>query len=270
MEQFSYPPRYIILADVLRRRILDGEFKPGDRLPSESELCSANGVSRGTVVRAIEKLVADEIIHRRQGIGSFVSRPSLQRQSGKLLSFTQSASAKGLKSQQVLLAFKQASQGRARQFHCDTPAIYIERLRNIEGVPYAVHRSIIPQTVANNLKPFGEFGEELRNDPDFSLYKSLETGGFKVVEAHERISSRLAGPEDAEHLQVEEITPVMVIFRRSYDATGLLVEAVEAVYLSEFYSYDVRLVESHSVDVEPTGMHSRYPVGKLSKKEGEN
>ena len=259
MEQLAYAPRYIVLADVLRRRIQDGEFKPGDRFPSEAELCSANGVSRGTVVRAIEKLVADGIIHRRQGVGSFVARPSLHRQSGKLQSFTQSAFAKGLKSQQALIAFGRASNERARQFQCDTPAVYLERLRSIEGVPCAVHRSIIPETVASKLEALGDFGEVQRNDPDFSLYRSLEAGGFKVVEAQERISSRLAGHEDAEHLRVEETAPVMVIFRRSYDATGRLVEAVEAVYLSEYYSYDVRLVASPGAGAEPSGMHLRSP-----------
>lgn len=259
MEQLAYAPRYIVLADVLRRRIQDGEFQPGDRFPSEAELCSANGVSRGTVVRAIEKLVADGIIHRRQGVGSFVARPSLHRQSGKLQSFSQSASAKGLKSQQALIALGRASHERARQFQCGTPAVYLDRLRSIEGVPCAVHRSVIPETVASKLEALGDFGEVQRIDPDFSLYRSLEAGGFKVVEAQERISSRLAGREDAEHLKVEETAPVMVIFRRSYDAAGRLIEAAEAVYLSEYYSYDVRLVASPGAGAEPSGLHLRSP-----------
>ena len=251
MEQYAHAPRYIVLADMLRRRIEAGEFRPGERVPSEAELASANGVSRGTVVRAIEKLVSDGIIHRRQGVGSFVARPSLHRQPGKLLSFSRSASARGLTSQQELIAFGPASPERARQFRCDAPAVYLDRLRSVDGVPCAVHRSIIPMAVASRLDALCDSGEALRSAPDFSLYAALEAGGFRVVEAMERISARLAGGEDGRHLGVEASSPVMAVFRRSYDATGRLVEAVEAVYLGEYYSYDVRLVAPPGVVPEP-------------------
>ncbi len=263
MERLAHAPRYLVLADELRRRIRDGEFKPGDRLPSESQLCLANGVSRGTVVRAIEKLVADGIVHRRQGVGTFVARPSLHRQSGKLLSFSRSASAEGLKAQQSLIAFGRASGDRARQFRCDLPAVFLDRLRSVEGAPCAVHRSIIPWAVASKVKALGDFGDAVRSDPVFSLYAALDEAGFEVVEARERITSRLAGCEDAGHLNVAETAPVMVVFRRSYDATGRLVEAVEAVYLSEFYSYDVRLVASPGVVPESSDRNARSPGGRL-------
>lgn len=127
-----------------------------------------------------------------------------------------------------------------------------------------MHRSIIPEAIADNLEALGDSGEALRNDPEFSLYRSLEAGGFKVVEAQERISARLADREEAKHLKVKRPAPVMVIFRRSYDATGRLVEAVEAVYLSDFYSYDVRLVASHGVGAEPSGKHLRSPERELT------
>ncbi|MDE0305168.1 MAG: GntR family transcriptional regulator [Albidovulum sp.] len=235
-------PRYSILAEELRRRIRDGEFKPGDKLPSEAQLCSAYGLSRGTVVKALEKLVADGVVHRRQGVGRFVARPSLHRQSGKLQSFTQSASAEGLTSKQELIAFGQASRDRARQFQCDEPAVFLERVRAVEGAPCAVHRSIIPLAVARRVPALTETGSAIRNHPNFSLYEALDQAGFRVVEATERVTSRLASSEEADHLNVAETAPVMVVFRLSYDATGRLAEAVEAIYLSEYYSYDMRLV----------------------------
>ena len=264
MDQPAYSPRYVLLAGELRRRIKDGEFRPGDRFPSESELCTDNGVSRGTVVKAIEKLVADGIIHRRQGVGTFVARPSLHRQSGKLLSFSMSASAKGLSSEQEVIAFGRASSERARQFQCDTPAVYLDRLRRIQGVPCAVHRSIIPFSVACKLAALSDVGDSLRNDPEFSLYRALEAGGFRVAEAWERITSRLAGHKDAGHLKVAASAPVMVIFRRSYDAAGRLVEAVEAIYTSEFYSYDVRLVAPSGVAAESSDPRGRSRGGIIS------
>ena len=63
--------RYLHVADELRDGILSARWRPGDLLPSESQLCQEFGVSRGTVVKAIEVLLADGLAHRRQGSGTF-------------------------------------------------------------------------------------------------------------------------------------------------------------------------------------------------------
>lgn len=55
------PPRYKALADLLRRRIRDGEFRPGDRIPPERDLANLYRVSRPTTTKAVDIL-------RREGI----------------------------------------------------------------------------------------------------------------------------------------------------------------------------------------------------------
>ncbi len=57
----------------LERKIAGGEFKPGDRLPSESELCREFDVSRGPVRAALDQLTAIGLIKKRKGGGSFVT-----------------------------------------------------------------------------------------------------------------------------------------------------------------------------------------------------
>lgn len=236
-----------MLAEDLRGSIEQGEFKPGDRLPSESQLCNDYGVSRGTVVRAIEQLVAEGIVHRRQGAGSFVARPSLHRRAGNLLSFSESAAVEGLRSEQVHLSLDEATDEQTREFQCDTPAMFLCRLRYLDGLPCAVHRSIIPIHVSRRIDALNGKGEDQLLDPAFSLYDAFEGAGFRVREARERVATRLAGPEESRLLNITEPAPVMVVFRRSYDGSGRLVEAVEAVYHGEFYTYDMRLVATPSV-----------------------
>lgn len=58
--------------DQLRRQIARGEWKPGDRLPSENELAAGLGVSRITVRQAIQKLVTQGLLETRFGEGTFV------------------------------------------------------------------------------------------------------------------------------------------------------------------------------------------------------
>lgn len=251
-------PRYQTLAENLRQSVKRGEYKPGDRLPSESQLCVTHGVSRGTVVRAIEMLVAEGIVHRRQGAGSFVARPSLHRRAGQLLSFSESAAVEGLKSAQSLISIGKASDALIREFQCEGPAVYLRRVRYLDGLPCAVHSSIIPQWVARDMEALSETGVAKLQSPGFSLYEAFEEAGFNVREARERVTTRLAGPEECSLLNIRGPASVMVVFRRSYDGSGRLVEAVEAVYHGEFYTYDMRLVSAAG------GLPSRVDQNVLS------
>ncbi|MCI9888716.1 FadR family transcriptional regulator [Micrococcales bacterium 31B] len=59
----------------LRERITSGDLAPGDKLPSESELMAAHGVSRTVVREAITRLQAEGLVHTRRGAGSFALTP---------------------------------------------------------------------------------------------------------------------------------------------------------------------------------------------------
>jgi DNA-binding GntR family transcriptional regulator len=78
MKRNSSLPLYQQVQDVLRARIDNGEFRPGDRLPAETELAQSLGVNRLTVRQAIAGLARAGLVQARQGVGTFVARPALQ------------------------------------------------------------------------------------------------------------------------------------------------------------------------------------------------
>jgi len=80
-------PTYQLLADQLRAQITSGALRPGDRLPTEPELCARSGVSRSTVREALRLLASQHLIVTTRGMagGSFVAEPSPARL-GDLLS----------------------------------------------------------------------------------------------------------------------------------------------------------------------------------------
>ena len=72
------PPAYQVLADDLRDKITSGRLRPGDRLPTEPQLCAQSGLSRSTVREALRLLTSQNLIVTTRGVtgGSFVAEPS--------------------------------------------------------------------------------------------------------------------------------------------------------------------------------------------------
>jgi len=66
-------PIYYQLKECIKEKIRSGEFKPGDRIPTEQELCEMFGISRTPVRQALTELVYEGILYRKPGRGTFVS-----------------------------------------------------------------------------------------------------------------------------------------------------------------------------------------------------
>ncbi len=67
------PPLYIQVSDRLRRRILEGEWQPGDALLPEQQLCRDFDIARGTLRQALDLLAQEGLLSREQGRGTFVT-----------------------------------------------------------------------------------------------------------------------------------------------------------------------------------------------------
>lgn len=71
---FNKDFKHIVLRDALRNAIVSGQYKAGDRLPSENELCRKYKLSNTTVREAIASLAHEGLVDRIQGRGTFVSK----------------------------------------------------------------------------------------------------------------------------------------------------------------------------------------------------
>ncbi|WP_346092664.1 winged helix-turn-helix domain-containing protein [Streptomyces olivaceiscleroticus] len=67
-------PRWQQVADVIRRRITDGTYAPGARVPSVLALSAEFGIATSTAQKVHRGLRAEGLIHTRHGTGSFVSQ----------------------------------------------------------------------------------------------------------------------------------------------------------------------------------------------------
>ena len=87
-------PQYRQLYELLRKHIVNGVYEEGSLLPSENELCATHGMTRPTVRHALDSLVKDGLILKKQGKGSIVRKPP---QNIGILSISGTASAVGVR-----------------------------------------------------------------------------------------------------------------------------------------------------------------------------
>lgn len=66
---------YLAVADVLRARILAGEWEIGERLPSRARLAVEYGVGRNVIQRAMDRLITEGLLEGRAGSGTYVRTP---------------------------------------------------------------------------------------------------------------------------------------------------------------------------------------------------
>lgn len=72
-------PLYAQVEEIIRQRLIDNYWNPGEALPSEIQLAAELGVSQGTVRKALNDMVAENLLVRRQGRGTFVSEHTERR-----------------------------------------------------------------------------------------------------------------------------------------------------------------------------------------------
>lgn len=222
---------------ILRSKIENGEWKPGDQIPTEEELCERYHVSRITVKQALNGLVADGLLYRQQGKGTFVATPKIEQGPERLTSFSEQMQQRGLRPGGALLERQviPASKKVAEQLKVEVgaPVIQIQRLRLADDEPMGIQTAHIPLSRCPQL-----VDEELGSR---SLYQVLEKYGIHLVSAVERYEAVLTDEDEAKLLKVEFKSPAFLVERVTYDDNGTPVEFVKSVMRGDRYIVTVAL-----------------------------
>ncbi|HXE23853.1 MAG TPA: GntR family transcriptional regulator [Roseiarcus sp.] len=231
----SERPLYRRLVEELRADIASRAV--GDRIESEPKLARRFGVSRFTVARAIEILVDEGLVRRRQGSGSFVAPPSLVRAPSYLSSFTEAVEAQGRIASHRLLSFGPAAWREGLPYPEDAALIAMDRLRFVDGAPAAIHRSIIDKRVADRIG----LTRSVAAAPGFSLYRLFDRRGLVIERGVETLRARAATAEEARLLDIADAPVVMAVRRETFGPDGVLLDVVDAAYDARRYSYQAEI-----------------------------
>ncbi len=235
LDETSGRPLYRQLVDWLRLDIASRAV--GDRIDSEALLAERFGISRFTVTRAIEILVDEGLIRRRQGLGSFVALPPLRRAPSYLLSFTEAVEAQGRTSTHRLLNFGPAVWSEDLPYHEDSALVGVDRLRLVDGEPTAIHRSVIDARLAHKIG----LTRAVARTPSFSLYRLFDQAGLEINQGVETLRARRATSEEARLLEIDDEPVVMAVRRETRGRDGALLDVVDAIYDARRYSYQAEI-----------------------------
>jgi len=229
-------PLYRQLMDSLRRDI--AARQPGDRIGSEPQLSKRFGVSRFTVTRAVEALVDEGLLYRRQGLGTFVAAPALRRAPSYLMSFTEAVASAGHAPSHRVLAFGDTPWRSDLPYAEPEPLIALDRLRFVDGMPTAIHRSVLSLAVVGR----AGLTADIVGNPGFSLYRRFEETGLFVERGVEMLRARPASDEEALLLRLLDDRVVMAVRRQSLAADGTILDVVDAVYDARRYAYQAEIL----------------------------
>ena len=228
-------PLYRAVKRALLKSIELGKVAPGDALPSEAELASQFGVSVGTLRKAVDGLVAEHILVRRQGRGTFVATHTSDR---FLFQFFHVERSDGLREAPdvELVSFERGrmDEEAATALHLKPgePALQIENRLRLQGRPVVHDRLVVPVALFRGLteKRFRE-----RPSTIYHLYQS--EFAITVVRARERVRAVGADRAAARVLGVAIGQPVLQVRRVALDLGGQPVEWRVSTVLTGQHDY---------------------------------
>lgn len=225
MDTYQSRPRDEI-AERIECYIIEHQLKPGDRLPSERQLCEAWNCNRMTFRAAAKRLIAEGILTNVPVIGYFVAQEKLERYLQDLSSFTSVVESKGLHltsrliSNSVLPAGRRIAQ--ALNIPEASPVFELIRLRLVENNPVSLETVHIPLFMFEGIQQY-DFESQ-------SLYAVMEKEyGVVFDRGSEEISITYADANEANLLQIEEGDPLFYLKGLTTNVHGVPVEVIKAV-----------------------------------------
>ncbi len=227
-------PLYVQIAESLLDQIESGELAPGDRLPPERELSETLGVNRMTVRRALRMLETQGLLIRRQGAGTYVAEPKIERQAGQLVPFTTGMQRRGYTPGAKVITFEQRPAGVSVAGHLNlpvaAPVYYVRRLRLINQEPVMLEQFTMPAQRFPDLEK-----HDLVNR---SVYEIMETEyGVSVSRARQSLEPVIATEFEAEWLGIEQGAPLMLERRLSFDQEDRPVEYGKDLYRGDRFRF---------------------------------
>ena len=233
LDQRGRGPLYQKLQQALREAIQNRVLAPDVALPPERDRATEFAVSRITVRKALDGLVNEGLLIRRQGAGTFVAS-RVEKNFSKLSSFTEDMISRGRTPRSEWLKRTDGTvtpeESMVLGLSPGTPVYRFHRIRFADDLPMALEYSTVPG-----------FSLPSAEAVDASLYEALAAAGHRPSRALQRLRAVLFTTEQAELLGVQTGAPGLLIERRGFLKDGQVVEFTQSYYRGDAYDFVAEL-----------------------------
>jgi len=234
-------PIYYQIKQTIKNWIINKEFSPGGKIPSENELAGRFGVSRLTVRQAISQLTQEGFLVSRRGEGTFVTEnvqliDSCSFEFRGLIDDFFFAQISEIKTRSVQTERRIAPKLIREKLQLegpDTEVIQIKRVRYLRDKRFTYSTNYLPLEIGGRIKEKSLYEKSL-------LQVLGQDLGIQLTEAVQTIEASFADPEVAEHLAIPSGSPILFVERIMYVARQKPIEIFQSAYPGDLYKFIVR------------------------------
>jgi GntR family transcriptional regulator len=215
-------PLYRQMKEDLVRRVMSGEWRPGELVPSEVALAQEYRVSVGTARKAIEEMVLERLVVRQRGRGTTIARNDERYEPFRFYRFRQGDNTSATYSTSYLAcapARANALEAKGLNVKRGTAIVRILRLRSHEGRPSVLERIAIVEERCPNVAAI------IDNIQPESIYALIERAFHIIIRrVEERVRAVAADADDVKILKVAPESPMLEVDRQAFDLGGAVIE----------------------------------------------
>jgi len=230
------PLYYQIMEDLLSQ-INSKELLPGQKLPTEEWLCQHYDVSRVTIRKALSELVASGQIQRKRGKGNYITRPDVNLSLTHMASLHKALTIRGIVSTSKIISIYTTlppqEMIKSTGISPSEQVIVLHRIRYADGLPISDQVSYLVQRLCGGLHL-----ERLANQ---SLYDMFQEEGIQIAYSNQTFKAAPSTKEQQDYLELDSRESLLVIHAAVYNTDNEIIEYSENYYVSERYSYNIRL-----------------------------
>jgi GntR family transcriptional regulator len=229
------PPLYYQVEESIRKRIENGTFLEGEKIPPEAELEKEFNVSRITVRKAVDNLVQDGLLKKQRGVGTLVTRNLIRDEVHSLEGFTEKMEKKGRKVSSVILGIDRLVPpnpiANALKTEPSEEVLRVIRLRMVDGIPLAIFNTYIPISL-------GIFEYE---DFSHSLFDVYAKHGITPSYSDRSMHAVMVDAHTAHLLQMKDSLAALQMNYCTFDNQDRPIEYAEGIYRGDLYYYKMRV-----------------------------
>jgi GntR family transcriptional regulator len=234
-ESPTFSPLYRQIKSLIIQGLESGEWRPGESIPSETDLAARYSVSQGTVRKAIDEMAAENLLVRKQGKGTFVASHHDPRSFFRFLRLVPN-SGDITPPQSVPLDCWRARAGqeasRVLGLELGSPIIIVRRVLKFSGKPIVLDELYLPGDLFQGLSL------EILQSYSGSIYSLFESRyGVRMIRAEERLRAVAADRQTADTLGVIEGSPLLSVERVTYTYGDRAVEWRRGLYSTAEHAY---------------------------------